>query len=214
MSCSVNLVPVPRRLARQRAVRQRRWVVVGLAAGLIVATGWGVQQMAERALDGLSVRVTQADAQRKRARQSLATADQRRTALLARLEAVAAARRPQPWAQRLVTLSQEAPEAVLLTEVRVGVPGLQSLAARGGRPAAGGQRRDADEETGDAPSRAQPVRVLGYALDHGALLQFVNTLQGLEGWQQVELVRATLGPFRTGQAIAFELDCRTQEAVQ
>ena len=57
----------------------------------------------------------------------------------------------------------------------------------------------------------QTVRLLGYALDHGALLQFLNALQGLPGWRHVELVRAAQEPFRTGQAVMFELDGEVEQ---
>jgi hypothetical protein len=55
------------------------------------------------------------------------------------------------------------------------------------------------------------VRLLGYALDHAALLQLLNALQEFPDFQQVELVRATLEPHGAGVAVAFELACRTME---
>ena len=61
------------------------------------------------------------------------------------------------------------------------------------------------------PTPAHDVRLLGYALDHAALIQLLNTLQGSPDWQQVELVRATSEPYAGQTAVAFEFDCRSEE---
>lgn len=210
MSCSVNLVPTQRLTQRRRARRCTSWTVACLAAGLAVAAGWAVQQMGAGAVAHLRQRVQSTEQERARLQRELTLADVQRGALLTRLEAVTAARRPQPWPQRLVSLTREAPPAVFLTDLTMGQPG-QAGAPNRAQTGALGTSRARERRGGQLPEGLQRVEMLGFALDHGALLQFVNTLQGLPGWEQVELVKASLGPYRSGEAIAFELDCRTRE---
>jgi hypothetical protein len=171
-----------------------------LAAGLLIAAGWSVQRAAAAVVARLSYEVAALEVQRTEAQRRLVNAGAQRSQLLARLQTVASARRPQPWAQRLTALTREAPQGIFLTAVTI---------AEGDRSPAAGPLGPAERNL--SPSGRQSVRLLGYALDHGALIQLLNTLQNLPGWQQVELVRATAEPFRRGSAVAFELACQTQE---
>jgi hypothetical protein len=95
--------------------------------------------------------------------------------------------------------------------IQIGAPAIEvNRVPTGGSPASPSPARTEQRTTDTAPE-FQTVRLLGYALDHGALLQFLNTLQGLPGWRHVELVRAAQEPFRTGQAVMFELDGEVEQ---
>jgi hypothetical protein len=220
MNCSVNLVPTARLHAHARTRRRNRWLAACASLAVLVAIGWSVQHAAQAALARLAEDVSALELQRSEVQRRLVSADAQRTHLLQRLEIVSAARRPQPWAGRLVRLTREAPEGVFLTSLDITATDGDNPATRNAappRPAPVATGRETGKPAGTPPTDtagkppSQAVRVLGYALDHAALLQFVNTLQRLPGWQQVELVRATQDPLRGGQAIAFELDCRALE---
>lgn len=206
MTCSVNLVPTQRLHARARSRRRRTWFGVWTGIGVVIVAGWAVQGIAGTALRHLSADVRKQTAQRTAAQRQLMTASAQRAELLEQLETLAAARRAQPWPARLTVLAREAPDGVFLTGIRVGMEEVARDAGRAGR-------QPPQPAANEIESVTQPVRLAGYALDHAALLQLVNTLQAQTGWQQVELVRATREPFRNGQAVAFELDCRASEDV-
>lgn len=211
MSCSVNLVPKARLHARIRARRRLVWIGSCSALAMLLATAWGAERTASGALTRLSESVGIVEVQRTEVQRRLVLAAARRTQLLEQLQSLTAARRPQPWARRLVTLTREAPDGVFLTTIQIGAPaGEGSRAPNNANPAAPGATRK-EPPTGGATAEYQTVRLLGYALDHGALLQFLNTVQGLPGWRHVELVRAAQEPFRTGQAVMFELDGEVEQ---
>ena len=211
MSCSVNLVPKARLHTRIRARRRLAWIGSCSALAMLLATAWGAERTASGALTRLSESVGIVEVQRTEVQRRLVLATARRTRLLEQLQSLAAARRPQPWARRLVTLTREAPDGVFLTMIQIGAPASEvNRAPTGGSPAAPSPART-EPRTSSATPEFQTVRLLGYALDHGALLQFLNALQGLPGWRHVELVRAAQEPFRTGQAVMFELDGEVEQ---
>jgi Tfp pilus assembly protein PilN len=209
MSCSVNLVPAARVRARAFARRCRAWVVICAGSALLVGVGWSAQYLTGRALARLHARTSALEGQRAAAQQRLAAADERRAQLTARLKLIAAARREQPWAARLAELARTVPEGVFLTQLNIspkpsGPEGL-AVAARGAASAGQAPAQPA------VTSPAHDVRLMGYALDHAALIQLLNTLQASPDWQQVELVRATSEPYAGQTAVAFEFDCRSEE---
>ncbi len=207
----VNLVPAARLHTRACARRRVAWMGSCMLLAALLALAWGTQRIAANAVVQLGNEVAALEAQRAELARRMAATNAERTQLLGRLQTIAAARCPQTWPRRLVTLAREAPEGVFLTGITIATPaydpGTAQARNREARPAAGvrppAQRVASDE--------MQSVRLLGYALDHGALLQFLNTLQRLPGWRQVELVRATQEPYRGALAVAFELEGRTQE---
>lgn len=234
-SSSVNLVPLARLQADQRLSRRNVWIVVVLTGAACCAAGWTVQHVANKSLARLTHRVNLLNAQRSDVQRRLVDAEKRRAELLDRLRTLVAARRPQPWPERLLRLTREAPEGVFLTSITaestaalrtpIATPhasagpqgGAFAAAALGGAvaPTAGWKSAtsaDANPAAPDPPVELQSVQLRGYAASHGALLQFLNTLQRLPGWRQVDLVQATQAQFgAAGQVIAFEFDCRAAE---
>ena len=210
MSCSVNLVPTARLTARTRARRRNTWCAVCCGTAVLLLTAWGLQRIAASALEQLAEDVRTREAQRVDVQRRLVAADSQRQVLLNRLETIAAARRPQPWAHRLVDLTRDVPAGIFFTTVQI-TPDEEAAkaaakAAKSTRTAAAAPPVERDTE--------QAVRLLGYALDHATLLELVNTLQSAPGWTRVELVRAAREPYGGGLAVAFELDCRTREGQQ
>ena len=216
MTPGVNLVPQVHRLARVRARRRTVWTGLAVTLAVLVASAWAVENTAVRGLRRLADRVQATELQRAEVQRRLTTAETDRRLALEALQTVAAARRPQPWARRLATLVETAPEGVFLTALTVsdGRPDARAAGpaakASGGRstPAAAGRGTPAPTEN---PRAAREVFLRGYALDHGALIQLLNTLQNMPGWHHVELVRATSEPIRAGLAVAFELTSAAEE---
>ena len=214
MTCSVNLVPVARWHARRRARRGRIWL--GLCTGLflLLATAWAAERTAASALARLSDMVSGLELRRTEVQRRLILAEQQRTRLIEQLQTVAGARRPQAWPSRLVALMRETPPGVFLTGLHVDPsieletpekspanPTTQAASVRRGGP--------------DTRRSAAPVRLVGYAVSHDTLLQFLHALQsdadGAPAWHQVELIRATQEPYQAGLLVAFELACRVEK---
>lgn len=218
MTPGVNLVPQLQRLARVRARRRTVWTGLALTLAVLVASAWAVENTAARGLQRLADRVQATELQRAEVQRRLTTAEADRRLALETLQTVAAARRPQPWARRLATLTETAPEGVFLTALTVsdGKPDARTAAAplanlAGSRPPPASLARGTPAPA-ESPRGAREVSLRGYALDHGALIQLLNTLQNMPGWHHVELVRATSEPFRAGLAVAFELTSAAEES--
>jgi Tfp pilus assembly protein PilN len=207
MSCSVNLVPAARVQAHALATRRRIWISLCAAAALLLALGWTAQFATRRALAHLNHRADVLNAQRALLQTRVHAADQQRQDLLARLRLIAAARRRQPWAARLARLTRSAPEGIFLTHLDISPKPAQASAAR---PLPVGANRGSPPPQ-VPPVPAHDVRLQGLALDHTALIQFLNTLQSSPDWRHVELLRATSEPFAGRTVVAFEFDCRTEE---
>lgn len=213
MTCSVNLIPGARVHARIRNRRRRLWLVTCGLAVVLLATGWGVERTASESVTRLSESVKGLEAQRAEVQRRLVLESTQRTQLLAQLETIGAATRPQPWPRRMLELMQAAPEGIQLTSLNVepSVPDNTRRAAPppGAAPALASGANTA--AAGGAAVEKRAVRLEGLAADHGALIQFLHQMQGLPGWERVELVRAKQESHADGTAVAFELDCCTRE---
>jgi hypothetical protein len=208
MSVTINLVPLPQLQARRRRQRCNAWITLCSAAGVLCATAGAVRSVATDSLAKLTGQLGAIEKQQQDLRVRLLADSARRTELVQQLETAAGARRPQPWAGRLVHLAREAPEGVFLTSLTATPAPAVSAAAP--PPPPGAAKSDV-KTAPPATAPLQAVRLQGYALDHGALLQLYGTLERLAGFEDVALVRATQEPFRNGMALAFELECRAHE---
>jgi len=211
MKCSVNLVPLVRRQALKRSRRRSMWVIVCGLTAVLLFTGWGVQRSATATTVRQRGELEALNVQRGEVQRRLGLANEERERLLERLETLGRARPAKPWATQLAALTQRAPEGVCLTSLRIEPPSETAAAptARRETPAA---ERGTPPPAAEAPSvTKQMVRLKGYALDHGQLIQMLNVLQSLRGWREVELVRATAEPFAGSHAVAFEFACEVEE---
>jgi hypothetical protein len=210
MSCSVNLVPALRLHTRRRGRRGRMWLGFCTGLGVLLATAWAAERTAASALARLGDTVSGLELRRAEVQRRLLLAGQQRARLVQQMQTVAGARRPQVWPGRLVALMRETPPGVFLTALHIDPP----VVAESAEPPA----TQAAAHPLDARSRdgaLTPVRLVGYAVNHDALLEFLHALQGASGgsrkWQQVELIRAVQEPYQGGQLVAFELAWRIEE---
>lgn len=214
MSCSVNLVPESRLVARRRIQRAWRWALLtGLTLG-VFALGLGTRIIAARALEQHTRALADRRTERAEVLQRLTAASDERAAIVRRLKTLAAARHAQPWPGRLVALAEAAPDGIFLTTIEIATPADRKTPSQ--RPTESRRSKKIGQppppEPPAPPANAeQVVHLRGYALDHAALLQLVNTLQDLPGWSQVELKRGTLGPLGGHMVVEFEIDCRAAE---
>jgi Tfp pilus assembly PilM family ATPase len=218
---SPNLVPVIRLHTRRRARRGRAWLGVCTGISMLLATGWAAERTAATALGRLTDTVSALEVQRTEVQCRLVLADRQRGQLIEQLQTVVRARRPQSWPRRLVALAREAPAGVFLTGLHVDPPaasekGVGSLLAPSGPEGASQKTRPGgatplSPETPAPPAETRTVRLVGYALDHGVLLQFLHALQDSPDWRRVELIRATQEAYQSGLLVAFEMGCWTQE---
>lgn len=208
MTCSINLVPEVRLHARARVRRRMRWLVAaGLLASINLLIGLGHLAM-YRSVQTSTRELEFVQGQRGDVERRLLTLHAQRDALLEQLERALRARQLQPWPGRLVRLHEIMPEGVFLTTL--------SLASEDEAPESRGLRTVRPAGTGAVPAnetRAGGARVelRGFAVDHPALLQFLQALRELPDWRVVELIRAEREPFGSGAAVAFDLLCQPRE---
>ncbi len=186
MSYAVNLVPFSRRVARSRVRRRNAWGTACSMAAIAICVAWFVGRSAHVAIDRLAVDLHALEVQQTGVRAKLVDGSAERDDLLEQLRRLASGRRAQPWAHRLVELAELTPNDVFLTELAVAPP-----------PAAPSEPTE---------PTAHRIRMVGIALDHSVLLQFMGALQTVPAWDEVELVRAHLNP---EQGVEFELVCGT-----
>lgn len=208
MSCSVNLVPSTRLTTRARTRRRAAWLGACIATSAVVAAGWMLHRTAAGTLDNVARRLEGLESRRAQVHRELATHEAERSALLQKLETIAHARHPQPWARRLAQLTELAPGEICLTGIEVSPAGERDLARRRARPVAETAAAPPNASGQGQPPAAQLVRLTGYALNHAALIQLFSLLQGIPEWGEVELVRATS---EKGALVSFELACLAPE---
>ena len=210
---SVNLIPLAC-LRRQARVRRRNvWGLVFSGAVVLVLGLWLIRAHHGGATGRLRGELSEAQARLLALTGHLESSRAERNVLLERLHQLSALRCPQPWAERLATLTRQAPPQVVLSELSARVGPLRSptpSARVPSSPAAAGEALEGKDD-GVVPSA---VSVAGFAVDHGALIRLIETMHDIEGFGEAELVRAIRKPYRNGFAIAFELQSDRREAVR
>jgi len=202
MTCAVNLVPAARLDSRMRMRRRRTWLAVCAALGTLLASAWSLRYMSQRQLVRLAGDVAALEAQRDDVQRRLVAMDARRQQILAELRGVALARRPQPWPQRLLELTRQAPEGVVLTTLRMETHAKEP-----------GKTGEEQLVTGVMDAK-QVVQIQGFALEHADLIGFVTVLENQPDWDAVELVQATRTRYLSGEAVMFELSATAPESVR
>lgn len=201
MNCAVNLVPATRLHTRTRLRRRRAWLATCAALGILLASAWLLRYAAQRQLVRLAGDVSALEAQRDNVQRRLVAIDARRQQILSELRGVALARRPQPWPQRLLALTRQAPAGVVLTSLR-----MQTRTADTAVPAE-------TTAAAEVPTTTQIVQMQGFALEHADLIGFVHVLETQPEWDSVELVQATRASYLSGQAVMFEVSAAAPEGL-
>ena len=214
MSCAVNLLPDSCHNARRRAVRRNAWTAVVTAAGALLVCAWLVTHATDHALARLDGELGGVRARQSQLDRQLTLATITRNDLARRARALLALRQEQAVPGQLLALSSRAPGGVLFTEIRgeTVVDAERFSRYRPGAPPAPSAERCGKGRHEESPSLL--VDMCGYAIDHDELTRLIDVLQSAAGgprWEQVELLRAAREPYRGGEALAFQLECRQAE---
>jgi Tfp pilus assembly protein PilN len=211
MSYAVNLLPESCHNARRRARRRNAWTGILLSAGLLVIGTWAALSAADRAIQRLTREIAGLQARQSELDRQSTLAARLRNDLAQQGRALAALRQEHLLPGQLLTLAREAPGGIVLTEIRTQSAGRP-------RPAIPVRPQTARASTvrpqraglGDQGA-AGAVQVNGYAIDHDELTRLIGTIQRIPQWEQVELLRAGREPYRSGMALAFQLECHPRE---
>ncbi len=215
MTCAVNLLPESCHNDRCRAARRTVWTAVATTAGVLLACAWVVERATNHALANLvnelgGIQVRQSELDRQLTLSTIARNDLARQA-----RALLSLRQEQALPEQLLALTNQAPDGVTFTEIRAQPIAPTGSSARRSPPpsstaAQTGMKTPRDE------SSASLVHLRGYALEHAQLTRLIDVLKSARAgqcWQEVELLRAAREPYRSAEALAFQLECRPGERV-
>jgi Tfp pilus assembly protein PilN len=197
----INLIPGRyERLKRQRR-RVKLWIGVGAFAGcatLFLASQYLVarQQVSQLASRVHDVRQAQQDVAQQMAQLSAA-----KTAQVARANIIVKLRPAHRLADEIQRVFAEVPAGVLLREITAGTGG---ETARRGPPMP-------DQALEALAGDGLEMTISGYALNHEELNTLARRLRDESIWPHVTLGPAEREKYRAGEAIAFELVCRTRQ---
>ncbi len=217
MSCAVNLLPESCHNARRRARRRNAWSVAVVSAGLLVVGTWVAFRATDRTLLWLNRQLASAQSKQCELDRQLTLATRLRNDLTRRARTLAALRQEHLLPEQLLTLTRQAPAGVVFTEITAhpatgartaARPGSRAFRAVGSRWSPPRSTVSHDQSAANGPLI---VQMSGYAVDHDQLTRLIGVLQRVPQWEQVELLGAAREPYRTGTALAFQLECRPAE---
>jgi hypothetical protein len=220
MNRAVNLLPESCHNARRRARRRNVWTIFTLSAGLLVIGAWVALCATDRTLSDLNGQFAIAECKQAELERRLTLATKLRDDLVQRARTLAALRQEQPLPAQLLMLTRQAPTGVVFTEISAVTAASGRSAAR---PFSTRARVVRHGQSGSHPApphgpsvTSEPlvVRMSGYAVDHDQLARLIHVLQRVPQWERVELLAAAREPYRTGMALAFELECGSPETSQ
>jgi hypothetical protein len=196
----VNLIPLPRILARRRGTLARRWAWICALYSAAVIGGFGSAAATwDYAPSGAQARLdaeTTANQDRRKADKSLMEQ-------VARLRTILAANRAvgdQPnWSLLLSLISSTAESRVVLQSCRV-EPALPASAA----PAASGT---ADARQPDREPVRYTVQLRGYSRDQAGVSAFALDLERASLFSRVEVAESRREAFGKSEAVRFRLEC-------
>lgn len=203
---AVNLLPSRYADLRRRRGRTRAWAGVGLLVlGVAVLMGSHLL-FARHEVDQLAGELEHIRAQRLELGAALARAEREQQEQIAAANVMVKLRPAHQIPGQLERLFARVPAGVVFEEITAWTPG---------------------KETRRAPTRIQPdtaepnlaalvregltLKISGYALGHDDLNTLARVLREETIWTDVSPIRGEWGPYRQGEAVAFELVCRTEE---
>lgn len=214
MSRGVNLIPAVCRRRRARAGRLRLWTLVCGGAALLVGCAWILVGQDARETARLQAALSAAQAGGTELERELTLAARQRDVLVEKARALLQVRDGGRLASRFAQLHQGAPAGVMLTEVvaRPAPPAPPAAA-----PAAAAVKPGAPAAA--LPPAARPrlldtdpiVQIAGLAASQADVSALMDALRGVEGWNRIELLRASAQPAAAGELVAFKLECRRAE---
>jgi hypothetical protein len=222
MSYAVNLLPESCHNACRRTLRRNAWTVTLLSVGLLLIGTWVALGATNRTIRRLNHEFANVQIRQSELDRQLTLAIKLRNALAQRARTLAALRQEQPLPEQLLVLTRQAPRGVVFTEILTRPVGSARTSSRSpsrafpGPPSRASRPEPLKATPNDLPPSGGPlvVQMSGYAVDQDELTRLIDILQRVPQWERVELLRAAREPYRTGVALAFQLECRPAEIRQ
>ncbi len=199
----VNLIPTQIVEAHRRSRRIRWWlgvvVVVGGVSALPVL--WQVRQHTRAAR--LMQRKSELTRQTAQVREELAELAKKLTALDERIERANALRTKRSWASLLSMVTACMPEQMWLV-------GMNAAAGPSGAPGNTGRGPSGKQEAQPQVvvlDGARRLDLVGYAVEHEQVYDFMTRLKESGAFGQVDLTKADTEDILSSQAVRFELVC-------
>lgn len=200
----INLLPRVCIEAAQRRRRTRNWTVLCGVAAMGIAGASAMVRMLPMRLEHDREAVRKIDEECTELQRRVVAATKTRDELLMRVATLRSIRQPSFVPAQLQSISDGVPEEVKLTR----------LSIRRGETVVAGAQATSKPATPKSPTAARdtpaaPITELtGFAVDHVALNLLVRTLERAGQWSDVNLRRASSEKFGSGNAIAFQIECR------
>ncbi len=198
---SVNLIPVPRLIARRRATVLRRWAwASGVYAACLAGAYGGVAAAWDYDRGGLQRTVdieSKGNNDRRARRQELDLGYERSRAML---EANRAVGQQPDWSILLRLLAKQAANSIVLRDCQV-----QPLA----EPVvvAPGKKELTPVSNADVQPARYMVKMRAMAKDLGAVSAFAVRLRECALFEKVDVMESKREPFMAGEAVSFRLEC-------
>lgn len=207
----VNLIPAPRRQARQRRAIVRRWVTAAaayagamLVLSVAVRLGWdpGDRTLSDQ-IQRATQRVAELGARLGKLGPQLAQAQ-------SSLETSRMVTQQPDWSILLGWLSNTISEDVVLRECRLTPVSAEKQAGETDAGAVQAVHRNQEQDApwrGATPPQAFVFHLRGLGGSQQAVSEFVLRLEGSGLFDRVTLIETHREPFLSSTAIAFELRC-------
>ena len=194
-------------MARQRARRVRRWLLVVAAVTLVSGIPATLDLVNTARAAVLERQIAPVLARLTTTQNGLQNALTRHKDLSTWIAQADALRTKRSWTGLFLAVTQRMPDEVWLIATETIDPVAEpsrrkSSASRG--PTTGAEPEEPLTVMLDGPAG---IRITGYALDHDWLYEFMSRLNSARLFTYVELVQAGKEPVLEGQAVRFVLEC-------
>ncbi|MCC6357437.1 MAG: PilN domain-containing protein [Phycisphaerales bacterium] len=206
MKSSINLLPQQCRDVRRRTRRRLGWccACAVTAAGMCLAYAWAIA--ADDTRDRLAATLATAQARQADAERAHTLVIRQRNGYLDSARRLLAVHSTLRLPERLEAIVDSLPDGVYLTDLRATAiaepPPAATVPAASTQPAAPAPR----------PPAMMRLELHGVAPDHQTLRSFIDHVERLESFENVELMQATRETRDGVSAVRFRVDCRQVEA--
>ena len=188
----INLVPAPRRIARQRNVRVRRWVIACAAWAVALVLGYAAYRASwDPGPADLPNRIAEQHARAQQLQTAMHTHATQLADTTRLLRANAAVEAQPDWSALLAMIADALGDQVVLTGCNLAP-----------MPAP-----DAPREQAMLAPIGYRVRLRGFGRTQTDVSQFSLRLESLDLFAAVRVLQTRREPFGAGHAVAFEFDC-------
>jgi Tfp pilus assembly protein PilN len=203
---AVNLLPNRYADLRRQRGRTRAWAGVGLLVlGVAVLMGSHLL-FARHEVEQLAGELERIQAQHLERSAALARAEREQHEQLAAANVMVKLRPAHQVPRQLQRFFARVPAGVVFEEITAWTPGNEASRSPTRALAA-----PTESSLAALVREGLTLKISGYALGHDDLNTLARVLREQTIWTDVSPIRGEWGPYRQGEAVAFELVCRTEE---